>query len=343
MSSLILAFDTALAYWSRKDAAMPASTLSAESANRALEDAAGSITVGEIRAVRHGELFAHLPERLDLLVPRAADHRTFDEAVLHSMQRELPPRSLVRVDADTPLLVASPEYLFVQMARFMDLAELIELGFELCGCYAVSPAAEEGMVDRQPVTTPQRLVAYLAGADGMYGAKLARVASRFVLANSKSPKESQLAMLATLDRRYGGFALPAPLLNNPIGLGDAAQEVTQLSELKPDLYWPQISTVIEYDSNEHHVGTVEGERDARRRTGYELMGLNAIAITYGQLSSLATIAAVLDSLARKFGRVRHASTGQLQARSLLHRTVLYGPKRKRFADPTLADKGRAAE
>lgn len=339
MTNLILAYDTALAYWSRQDATMPQSALSIPSANAALSSSAGSIKSPAIRRLRAHGAFEHLPCTLDLLTSNAGDHRKTSEAVIHSLSAPLPPRSLVRADAGigVPALVCSPECLFVQMACLMELAELIELGFELCGNYAVAPKAKDGMVEREPVTTPQRIAAYLAEADGMHGVKRARTAARFILAGSKSPKESQLAMLATLERRYGGFGLEPPLLNQPLALPPAAQEVVGQPDIKPDLYWPRISTVIEYDSNAHHVGTAEGEQDARRRTGYELMGLGAITITYGQLSCLATIAAVLDGLAGKLGVIRRPNKRQLQVRSLLHRKLLYGPRRERFTDSSVVE------
>lgn len=339
MPALIISHDSALAFWSRRTAAMPPRLLSANSAHRALASTRASMNSELMSTVQLLPLFQHLPPQTDALVADPLDHRITSVLRLHLQAAPLPNGALVHTGVSVPygdgtiqVLVCSPELVFVQMARFMCLAELIELGFELCGQFAICPDAPKGMIDRAPVTTPERLRRFVELASCLRGIKLARQAAGHVLANSKSPKESQAAIFATLQRRNGGLQMSAPLLNESLVLPANARRVLGAATCSPDLYWPRVRTVLEYDSDEHHVGTAAGEHDARKRTVYQMLGLSVYSVTYGQMSSFATFTSIMQSIAAKFGRVRPTTPEQDAKRASLHRFLLHGPRRLRFSD-----------
>lgn len=108
------------------------------------------------------------------------------------------------------VFVASPEACFAQMAGELSFEQLVKLGMELCGSYALSSRADAGFLFREPLTSVRRLRCYLEKASGMNGAKRARASLSYVLDGSASPAETNLVMLLCLSTRRGGYGLPLP-------------------------------------------------------------------------------------------------------------------------------------
>ena len=79
----------------------------------------------------------------DLLVPSTGLRRSTSELIAHSCEYELPSNSFWKLKDS--LYVVSPELCFVQMAQQLSIAQLVELGINLCGSYferaATSPSA----------------------------------------------------------------------------------------------------------------------------------------------------------------------------------------------------------
>lgn len=341
MGAVILSHDTALAYWSRRGATVPQRCLPPGKAQESLESTEGASALKVLDCLRRHPLAACLPRRLDALVSNESECRHTGKTLLHLRRAPMPERSLVRTGirlqhegTEAEVLVCSPEYVLTQMACLVELAELLELCYELCGGFAVNPSAPHGMVKRNPVSSPQRIKAFLEGADGLHGVTRMRKVSRYVLPGSLSPKESQLAILSVLKRQYGGMALPqSPLLNHAIELPEQAQKVMGGPRCVPDLYWPSVKTVIEYDSDEHHGDWLAVNHDARKRSVYQMLGLSVISLTCEQFDSYVALMAIMDNLARRFGRVRRTTPEQEAARLELHRFFVRGKRRERFGCP----------
>lgn len=233
-------------------------------------------------------------------------------------------------DALCGIVMSSPEFCFLQMAQVVDDLELIELGFELCGGYAVNPSGEHGLVQRAPVTTPKRLSAFVEKAKGAPGIQRARRAVKYVLAGSRSPRESRTAMLATLTRTNGGFGLPAPALNCGVQLPVNIALAVGTPTIYPDLYWGNAATVLEYDSLDWHDGYEAAEHDAQKRMAYQLLGLDVITLTKSQFNDLDIMTGMFDMLAKRLHvRRPHANARQLGRRVELHARLVRGQRRER--------------
>ena len=93
------------------------------------------------------------------------------------------------------------------MAAVWGIEKLIQLGFELCGTYDTTNG---DVRECAPLTTVDRLDAFLASLGPMHGKKNASYALRYVANNSASPRETALAMLLCLPYRMGGYGIPMP-------------------------------------------------------------------------------------------------------------------------------------
>lgn len=192
---------------------------------------------------------------------------------------QLPPRSLVRVSADT--YVVSPELCFVEMARHISLEQAVMLGYEICGIYILSD--EERAPRKQPLIPLEMLQSYLESASGLYGVRNARRAVRYVVEGSASPKETQVIILLCLPKMYGGFGLPFPQMNAKVEFGERAKRLSGKSHYSLDLYWPQAGLAVEYESDLHHTASHRIALDSQRRDVLTTMLPTYISITKEQL------------------------------------------------------------
>jgi len=341
--SIVLGFDTALAYWSSPLARSLAVVLDAQQAAEALASSQKRVHDSLLASVQHMQPFRHLPASFDILVRTDSERRQTHRANFRCVSGSIPDGALaelsgLRLYSNGELcrvLVSTPEFCFVQMARYLNEIELMELGFELCGTYAIYPPGRNGLGKRPALTTPEQLESFANKCSGLSCVNRARNAARRVVANSRSPKESQLTLLATLPRRLGGFALPRPLLNESQPVDPHVARVLEAPYITPDLYWPDINTVIEYDSDTDHSDESSRMVDSRKRNAYDLLGIRHISLTYEQFKDLGTVSSILEDISRRFGiKRRPMNADQLIKREELHRQLLYGTRRaRRFINP----------
>lgn len=91
-----------------------------------------------------------------LVGPKRGRHST-QRILFHQISAPLPSHALLEIAPG--IAVCSPEMVFVQMAEALSVAELIALGYELCGCYPLDTERSEALVRAPPHNTrpPQRL------------------------------------------------------------------------------------------------------------------------------------------------------------------------------------------
>lgn len=190
---------------------------------------------------------------------------------------ELPPRSFVPVS--TKVWADSPELCFVHMAAQLPFVPLVELGYELCGSYSRDPDSPRGFTDRKPLTSAQALTDYADAAAGMYGARQARRAARYVLDGAASPMETAVAMLLCLPSSRGGYSFEAPQLNGAVSVPTSMQKSVGAKTLHCDLLWPQYDAAIEYNSDQYHSDGRSKDRDSERSNVFERLHIRVIEVT----------------------------------------------------------------
>lgn len=276
-----------------------------------------------------GEPTADWP--LDVLV-RDAGQRSRSKSVRARVWHEdLAPTSFRTVSKN--VYVSSPEFVFLQMAKYLDLPRLAALGMELCGTYrrnvvAFIPGTDDIIhvtdYHQQPLTTPKRIRGFLTSMRSAPGCSKALKALEYVLPGSASPMETALCLLLCLPRRLGGYALPKPTLNPPLVLSKAGRSHTIRHQAKPDLYWKAERLDLEYNGGEFHDESSRST-DSMRRKALEHMKVEVIELTRDELYSTSLFHATALRVAKKLGkRIRSEDEGNFRAkRADLRQSLLF--------------------
>lgn len=186
------------------------------------------------------------------------------------------------------------------MAGVLPFAQLIALGFELCGTYAAH--GELTHYDAFPLTTPEKLQAFLARASGFKGVKQARRALRYILPASASPMETNVAMLLSLPYALGGYGFAQPQMNYRIDIPSTVKKRSLPQYYKCDLYWECANLAIEYDSDLAHAGINRTMRDALRRSILTSIDISVLSVTKPQVMNISAFNQLAHLVARKTGK-----------------------------------------
>ena len=221
--------------------------------------------------------------------------------------------------------VSSPEFLFLQMASELTVAQLIALGCELCGTYillpkgVILPSAFDDYPERiAPLTNIEKIEAFLNGAGLARGMKKARRALRYVAEGSRSPMETRTYMQLCLPPALGGYGIPKAELNPEIKLDEEAQRIAGSRRCWGDVCWPEKRLDVEYHG-EVHVGANKMKRDVGRALGIEHMDWRVITVTSPQVFDIDRFEIVAKEVAAHLGhRLRPQVRGETQARRALH-------------------------
>lgn len=270
-------------------------------------------------------------ESIDYLLHRQNSHIILTSKQLRSRRKletchtykRLPPYSCQRANASfcqEPLFVSTPEFCFLQMADALPFAQLIALGFELCGTYAAYGDLTHYNVF--PLTTPEKLQAFLARASGFKGVKQARRALRYILPASASPMETNLAMLLSLPYALGGYGFAQPQMNYRIEIPNTVKRRGSSRYFKCDLYWESANLAIEYDSDLAHAGINSTVRDALRRSILTSIDISILSVTKPQIMNSGAFNQLAHLIAHKMKkRLQYVDPGftlrHLELRDLL--------------------------
>jgi hypothetical protein len=280
-----------------------------------------------LRAPTHADLFwddsSSFSKPLHVLVSEEKGRRKSQRVQTHHSNASFPWGSFCEYRENA--LMSSPELCFLQMAAKMSLIELTQLGFELCGTYSLPASADsdyaitgewsdKGFVNCKALTSVSRLRKFIANTSDIHGRKRAMQAVQFVVDNSASPMETNLAILLTLPYRLGGYGLPLPILNHPI----------EGSSYCCDLFWQLAKLAVEYDSNQFHTGSERIARDSRRRSALALLGVKVVTITWQQVFSTVKFREAVTLLAKNLGRRLRLKDPDFTNQHLLLKAQLFG-------------------
>lgn len=192
--------------------------------------------------------------------------------IVHSCRLALPHGALASKDGK---VVASPEFVFLQLAPKLDIHRLILLGLQLCSCPVGNPSAA--------ITTKHKLATFLAKASGHRGRRKSLRAVRFVRDGSASVMESMVYMLLTLPHSLGGFGLSGAVFNYGINLGKKGIGHLGQKRCYVDLFYEAKNLAVEYESFTFHSSPSAQGKDMIRsvmlqKQGIEIMHLSTIQL-----------------------------------------------------------------
>lgn len=196
------------------------------------------------------------PLSCDVLVRSAGERRHSQRCKAHVWSRLPEADAFFALSSDVYL--STPEFCFVQLARDLSFLELLQVGFALCGSYFVAED-ERGFVQLEPLTTIEKLEAFIGRCKGLGGVKKARRALRYLAEGARSPMETVVDLLLTLPRRLGGYGLARAELNYRVGLSGEHARLARARYCLLDLCWPKHKFALEYNGAAYHQNRVNDE------------------------------------------------------------------------------------
>lgn len=247
---------------------------------------------------------------LEVLVSSRADIYHTDRITTRLITYPLPDNSFYEVYRD--VFVCSPELTFLLAATKLQFRSLVALGCELCGTYSIFSKCSSAIKHAQ-ITDTAAIGEYLDCVPKMRGVKLARRALKSMADNSASPRETDVFMQYCMNSKLGSYGLGNVELNSTQPVKGYVRTITGMTEITPDLYWPEHKIAIEYESTENHGAYASSlellrknrlilAKDSRRRRTYEAMGILPITITDGEFCSFNDVEGIAHLLARRMGK-----------------------------------------
>ena len=241
----------------------------------------------------------------------------------HEQKAKLPRHSIYPLEGG--LHVVSPELCLLQLCQSKSLAEMLAIGMEFCGTYALRPSedGETYLAQRDyALTHTRQLQRRFESWKGLHGVEQARSVALHLADNSASPMESALYLLLCLPQGLGGYHFPKPELNPEIPLNPDGREILRQTKVKPDMLWREKNLVVEYDG-EYHNDSDQALRDEMRRAVMVAMGYNVHVVKKRQVYDPLVFDGTARAIAKQLGkRVRSLTQKQKYARESLRGALL---------------------
>lgn len=228
-------------------------------------------------------------EPLHFLVSGQNNRRILEGAVSHSINGELPPRSILGYSAGAKIGIVSPEISFIQMACLLSRIDAIRYGSALCGRFA-APANTGELPARKPLTNVHDIRKHLKASPRMSGRKQASAVLPYIIENTRSPREIDIALFLSLPIRKGGFGLPRPVINESVRLDKPLRTRNQyggtsyIESFECDMVW-HISgktIVVEYQGEQYHERQFNIHRDSIKRNALIEQGVRVFTLSNEQ-------------------------------------------------------------
>jgi len=207
----------------------------------------------------------------------------------------IPPSSFVEIGHG--VMVASPEYCFISLARNTSIEKLVEVANNLCARYLIDEAGAYGQRSMDmPICTVSSIEKYCSKVKILKGINKARVAIKYAVDNSNSPMESKLAVILCLPKNRGGYGFKKMKMNYCVHLSEIAAKHMGRETLMVDMVWPKEKVAVEYDSNASHLTSSQHAYDKERVNALIQSGYRVITITSTDLRNLKALDAVTELL-----------------------------------------------
>lgn len=318
--------ETALEFWQWH--ASTGSVLELPKRSRLSRLASQPSTVGDIRAA--AECFHRSDEPLHVMALSSNVKRHASDIKFHFFSGILPNEAFFRLNQDA--FVASPEYIFVQLANKLNLTELLLLGCEMTGTYYRNQDDTRGFSKIPPLTSVEKLSRFVKRCNGIDGVKKARRASSYLIGNAASPMEAEAALMVSLPKALGGYGLPKPSLNHPLPLSAEQQSSMKRESIIADMLWTKGKVAVEYDSNQWHSGNDKFIKDSKRRNDILSLGYHVQSITFDEISSIVSMDSICETLRKTMKLRKSADPSNYPNRKLRLKTQFADIRRRAYAD-----------
>lgn len=169
----------------------------------------------------------------------------------------------------------------LQAAADLDLSELVEYYFEICGSYAFETSDETQYRERPALTTVDELRAFFSQASGYRGSNKALKALSYVRGGCRSPLETAFVMMPTMPKSMGGLGIHSVQTDYRVPVTKRYAALTRRTVFYLDAYLENSMTDIEYNGFYHDEPEQQAIDEERRNT---LRNMGYVVITVSRHS-----------------------------------------------------------
>lgn len=169
----------------------------------------------------------------------------------------------------------------LQAAADLDLSELVEYYFEICGSYALETSDETQYRERPALTTVDELRAFFSRASGYRGSNKALKALSYVRGGCRSPLETAFVMMLTMPKSMGGLGIHSVQTDYRVPVTKRYAALTRRTVFYLDAYLENSMTDIEYNGFYHDEPEQQAIDEERRNT---LRNMGYVVITVSRHS-----------------------------------------------------------
>lgn len=258
-----------------------------------VSDAKGRNHAGNV----HCLTFSKGCEHVDLLRPCIANPSSSDSLFGEGdVYVETIPAALLTVAASYQRLVRSG-----RLRESDAVIRLVELLMEFCGHYGRDPADPAGGEideDVAPSATVGQVQAFLETNRQRQGSCLLRKALRYACDGSRSAMETYLWIVLTMPASYGLFEFTSAKLNVALVPTEAQRSLMRHRTLTPDIQWAEMAVAIEYQGLDNHSSKAAMAEDNRRMNDYQVCGVRAFFVTFGDVRNVFSLDALVLEIAK---------------------------------------------
>ena len=331
--------DEAFSYWYRfgpdaLESSTPAPVDTLRDAVGRVEDLKGlgleSIGLAATTPDEPGSLHRRLYQKRrahSMLVPASRGYHTDPRLHCHVWPGAIPQDAFRAIAPD--VLVSSPEFTYLQLARTLDVVDCALVGMSLCSRYVLK---SNGSVQRRrPLTTRARLARFLSGVRGIHGIGPARQALSLITDFSGSPTETELFAFAAWPDTLGGERIRGLTLNHRVQLTSLDRRIFDTPSqqyFEITLFHAKSGAGVDYESKPPSRASYDMDRS--RRNTLTSMGLRVLRANAAIVNDPAELDLVMRQLAHLCGHdLPRRTPAHARAREEL-RLRLEGPDRLRL-------------
>lgn len=212
----------------------------------------------------------------------------------------------VRVEREVRLLAGSSDPPILELATTWEsvrrIVKAAELACEFAGTYRRAEPGGRPNYGIAPLMGIASLRDMLAQSDAHFAERRVMRVADAAFEGSASPMETSLALMLTMPLDLGGFGLPKPLLNVPIGVAPEQRLAAGRAVVTPDMLWEGAGVALEYDSAEFHRHSVgRPAQDALRSNLLASLGYVTLRVTPELVRTLSGVELLAEQLASRLG------------------------------------------
>ena len=215
------------------------------------------------------------------LVSGFGNRHKMDGVARHTWNSPISPGSFVIISSG--IYVSTPEFTFLQLSRVASPITLALVGCALCASYRIDGRTGK-IVERQPITSVERIRLFLEQAKGVYGKRGALHSLGFVADGAESPQEVNLYLLAALPLALGGAGIEGLRLNYAVTVeeGDSAiVDRPTRKRFRIDMGVPERCAGAEYLGKHHDL---QQDKDRNRLNALLAKGQHVLQAKYRDIS-----------------------------------------------------------